>query len=335
MPQAEIKFFERKFPSCNMVLVLDERPIVVDAGFGSDALLTKQLLEPYVNPADISMIVNTHYHTDHSGGNHFFQQHYGTKIAAHKWDAKMINAFDFESGASDYLDQKLEPYHVDVLLDDGDEVDTGEKKFLVFHIPGHTLGHIVLYEPTDQVLIVGDLFHRDDVGWLNIFREGVGAIHRSIESIERLTKLPVKIAYSGHGPEIRNPKHSMERAIERFNRWIENPESIGWHGLKRIFAYKLMLIDGMDKKDIPQYLLSSSWFIDISKHLFRKNPEQFITPFLNEMIRSKAATWHGSVLKATAPYIAPDQKWIDEDVKPIDWSDKRHGGKKRGKWNED
>src|SRR5690606_40229942 len=133
---AEIKFFERKFPSCNMVLVLDERPIVVDAGFGSDALLTKQLLEPYVNPADISMIVNTHYHTDHSGGNHFFQQQYGTKIAAHKWDAKMINAFDFESGASDYLDQKLEPYHVDVLLDDGDEVDTGEKSFSFFTFQG-------------------------------------------------------------------------------------------------------------------------------------------------------------------------------------------------------
>ena len=38
---------------------------------------------------------------------------------------------------------------------------------------GHTLGHISLYEPEEEVLICGDLFHKNDIGWLNTFFERV------------------------------------------------------------------------------------------------------------------------------------------------------------------
>ncbi|NLL17558.1 MAG: MBL fold metallo-hydrolase, partial [Clostridia bacterium] len=37
MKEAEVIFFERQFPSANMVLIKDQRPLLIDTGFGSDA----------------------------------------------------------------------------------------------------------------------------------------------------------------------------------------------------------------------------------------------------------------------------------------------------------
>lgn len=317
---SEIIFFERTFPSANMVLIKDEAPILIDTGFGSDYVETEALIkEAGIDLTDLQLIVNTHYHADHTGGNHYIQETYGTHIAAHRWDAYLINRRDREAGSAHYLDQPIERYHVNRLLDDGDEIQTGRNRFRVIHTPGHTLGHISLYNELEEVLITGDLFHRDDVGWLNIFREGVSAVNRSIQSLQYLQQLSIRVAYSGHGPKIDRPKESIDRAIERLKRWAENPESIGWHACKRIYAYTLIIENGMHKDCIEEYLLNQAWFKDYARYIFERNPEEFTHELLHEMIRSRAAVWEGDMLMATAPYDVADAAWMKRKIQPTDW----------------
>ncbi|MFS0575765.1 MBL fold metallo-hydrolase [Sporosarcina sp. 179-K 3D1 HS] len=320
MKKTDIIFFERKFPSANMVLVKDQHPILIDTGFGSDALETERLIrEAGISPEELHMIVNTHYHSDHVGGNFHFQQNFGTRIAAHKWEADLINNRDREACSAEWLDQPLEPYHVGLKLSDRDEIHTGSRTWQVLHTPGHTLGHISLYEPEAEVLICGDLFHSNDVGWLNMFREGVSAIQRSLDSLDRLSKLRIQQAYSGHGPQIENPSAAIDAARGRFEKWISEPEKIAWHGCKRIFSYTLIIKDGMAKEDIDDYLLSCGWFQDFARYSFELQPEEFIPILLNELIRSGAASWQDDRLVANTPYQAPEKKWMDRNIRPKDW----------------
>src|SRR5699024_9539781 len=178
---------------------------------------------------------------------------------------------------------------------------------------------ISLYNQEAEVLITGDLFHRDDVGWLNIFREGVSAINRSIESLQHLQQLSIKEAYSGHGPKIDNPKQSIQRAIDRFERWVENPKRIGWHACKRVYAYTLIIENGMHKDDIEEYLLGCPGYHDFSRYIFQESPEQYVESLINEVIRSHAAEWKGDMLMATAPYDIADPSWMKQNIKPEDW----------------
>lgn len=320
MSKSELIFFERSFPSANMVLIKDEKPTLFDTGFGSDIEETKKLItNAGVEPEDLHLIVNTHYHSDHVGGNHYFQHEYNTEIAAHHWDAKLINSKNREIGSAEYLNQPLEKYQVNRMLADNDEINTGEKTFRVIHTPGHTLGHLSFYNEEDQVLIVGDLFHRNDVGWINIFREGVSGVFRSIESLQHLYQLPLKVAYSGHGAKIEQPKLSIERAIERLKRWADNPESIGWHGCKRVYSFALMIENGIHKDDIESYLLKQNWFQDFARYIFRCKPEDFVHELIHEMIRSRAAQWKGDLLMATAPYSVANSDWIKRNIQPKDW----------------
>ncbi|MCG7345407.1 MBL fold metallo-hydrolase [Sporosarcina sp. ACRSL] len=321
MNHSNIIFFERKFPSANTILIKDELPILIDSGFGSDAKETERIItQAGVLPEELHLIVNTHYHSDHVGGNYHFQKNYGVSIAAHTWDATLINSCDPEACSAEWLDQPVEPYRVDRKLVDNEEIQTGNRTLLVLHTPGHTLGHISLYDPEEQVLISGDLFHGNDIGWLNIFREGVSSIQRSMESLDRLSLLPIQKAYSGHGPQIENPHASIDAARKRLEKWLRSPEKIAWHACKRIFSFTLIMKDGIAKDEIGDYLISCGWFHDFARYSFRVTPEEFIQILLDEMIRSGAATWQNGYLIASAPYNASEKKWLHMDVKPKDWN---------------
>src|SRR5699024_9601464 len=115
------------------------------------------------------------------------------------------------------------------------------------------------------------------------------------------------------------PQEAIEIAIERFKRWANNPESIGWHACKRIYAYTLIIENGMHKKDIDEYLLSCAWFYDYARHIFNAEPQAFVGRMIDEMIRSKAAEWHGDMLMATAPYDLADPNWQGSHIKPKNW----------------
>ncbi|MFT9846972.1 MBL fold metallo-hydrolase [Aneurinibacillus sp. REN35] len=320
MPASAIQFFERTFPSANMVLLHGAHPILVDTGFGSDITETEALLsESGVRPIALSLIVNTHYHSDHVGGNHVLQEKYGIPIAAHRWDAEMINNRDYDACGAEWLDQPIEPYTVQHMLSDEDILDTGSVLVHVLHTPGHTLGHIALYAPEEKTLLCGDLFHRSDVGWINRFREGAGAIQRSLLSLERLASLPIERAYSGHGSAIEDPMRSLDAARRRLESWLTTPERIGWHACKRVFAYALMIFDGMHEDEVSDYLLSCAWFHDFSRHIFQAEPRDFVAPLLAEMIRSGAAIQEGRRILAGAAYTPPASNWLTSPARPNAW----------------
>jgi hydroxyacylglutathione hydrolase len=315
-----IVFIERTFPSANMVLVKGKKPLLIDTGFGSDIKETKQLItEAGVKPEKIGQIVNTHYHSDHAGGNYYFQKNYRTPIAAHRWEAGAVNAVDPEACSAEWLDQPVEPYRVQQPLSEGDEITSGSTVLQAVETPGHTLGHLSFYAPEEEILMAGDLFHRDDLGWLNTFREGTAAIHRSMESLEKLSRFRIKKAYSGHGPAMDDPGTAIDKARKRTEKWLKEPEKVAWHGCKRVFAYTLMIKDGLHKNEINSYLLSCGWFRDFAKHAFNVEPADFLPVLMEEMIRSEAALWHGEYLKAAASYHAPDASWMNRNIKPKDW----------------
>ena len=319
-PPAWLRFIQRPFPSANLVVIEGRHPVMFDTGFGSDFAETERLLrEAGVAPERLTLALNSHYHSDHVGGNHGLQARYHVPVGAHRWEAAMVNRRDPHACSAVWLDQPVEPYTVDRPLSDGDEIPAGDTVLQVIHTPGHTLGHISLYLPEERILLCGDAIHRDDVPWISIYREGAGALERALESLERLARLPVRWACSGHGPAIENPAAAIETGLRRFERWLTQPENMGWHTCKRVFTYALMLTDGMAAADIPAYLLRCGWYGDTVLGIFHTDPAEFVAPLLVEMVRSGAAAWRDDRLVPTAPYVSPPPGWIVHIPWPADW----------------
>ena len=162
--------------------------ILVDTGTGhyNDYLISK-LQENGVEPENIELIVNTHCHFDHIGGNYHFPD---AKIAIHKDDAISIKNKD-TLGTSMSVFQQPGNCRVDRELKDGDKI----ADFKVIHTPGHTKGGICLWD--GENLISGDtIFAGGGVG-----RVDIGGNYNDMKnSVEKLMELDVKNIYPGHGP---------------------------------------------------------------------------------------------------------------------------------------
>lgn len=318
MHDQHLHFFQRPFPSANMILLKGDRPILVDTGFGTDYAETVRLLtEQGTPPENLHLVVNTHYHCDHVGGNHGLQRDYRLPVAAHAWDAAMVNRRDPMTGSAVWLDQAIEPYRVERALQDGDVLATGTAEWQVIHAMGHTLGHIVLY--ADGFLIAGDTIHADDIAWMNPFREGAAPIDRMLHTLDRLARLPLKRSFSGHGPVAENPLQRIDEARHRYERWLAQPEKVAWHAAKRIFTYALMLFDGMDRGTVPFYLQTCGWYLDYCRYVWGANPHDFVDDLLAELMRAQAAEWRGDRLYPTAPYRPVPPQWNAAIPRPAQW----------------
>ncbi|KON90360.1 hypothetical protein AF332_18195 [Sporosarcina globispora] len=140
-----------------------------------------------------------------------------------------------------------------------------------------------------------------------------------MESLDRLSKLRIQQAYSGHGPQIENPVSAIDEARERVGKWLKAQEKVSWHACKRIFSFTLIIKNGLAKEKIDDYLLTCGWFQDFARYSFKLQPKEFIPILLNEMIRSGAASWHNDHLIASTPYQAPQKEWMNKNIKPKNW----------------
>ncbi len=120
-------FFHGAHPGANAARLHGPRPVLVDSGFGSQTdALAAWLHGQGVAPKRLALVVNTHHHSDHVGGNFLFHR-LGVPIAAHAADAALVNARDPDARSAAWLRQPVPPYAVARSLAEGDEIDTGRR----------------------------------------------------------------------------------------------------------------------------------------------------------------------------------------------------------------
>jgi hydroxyacylglutathione hydrolase len=92
-----------------------------------------------------------------------------------------------------------EPPPVDEYWQDGQTHTVGELTFEVRHCPGHTPGHVVLYEANERKVFVGDVLFAGSVGRTDL---PGGSTEQLLESIKtQLMSLDDEVeVFSGHGP---------------------------------------------------------------------------------------------------------------------------------------
>ncbi|WP_158745996.1 MBL fold metallo-hydrolase [Acidisphaera sp. L21] len=313
-----VAFFQRPFPSANAVLLRGERPVLVDGGFGADVPALLAWLQAQGVPAEhLSLLVNTHFDCDHAGANHVLSGQFSIPIATHWAEAALVNARDAEACRARYLHQPVEPYRVDWAMEPGDVVDTGLAHWMVVETPGHTAGHLSLHAPALGLLVTGDAVHSNDLGWVDATRPDM--LDAAEATMRRLAELRIGCALSGHGPPTTDPAAALAVAARRLAGWRSAPERMAWHGAKRVFAYALMVENGLDEAEITPLLLRSPWFVAYAAMPFCVDPADLVGPLMAEMLRSGAARWQGGRLVAGSPYTPPPPGWAWAPTEPTLW----------------
>ena len=85
-----------------------------------------------------------------------------------------------------------------VILPEGHELQAGEYRFTTVQTPGHTPGHMCLYEPQQKVLISGDHLLIDITPNIQCFSDEGNPLKSYLESLEKVERLEVDQVLPGH-----------------------------------------------------------------------------------------------------------------------------------------
>ena len=219
------------FLQANLFLVRGrERDLLVDTGLGLAPLRT-QLAELFERPV---IVVATHRHFDHTGGLHEFDE-----VVIHRADADAVASAEgfaslliedyppeelsgYEAPASlltalphegfDVAGYRVEPVAPTRVVEEGDVLDLGDRRFEVLHLPGHTPGEIGLWEQETGALFSGDCVYESGL-LLDELPESNIADY--VASMRRLREVPVRIVHGGH-----DDSFGRERLLELIDDYL-------------------------------------------------------------------------------------------------------------------
>ncbi|MDQ4116362.1 MAG: MBL fold metallo-hydrolase [Actinomycetota bacterium] len=312
---AWVQYEPRPFPDSNLFLLPGPEPAMVDSGFVGHADRTREWAEAH-GGGRVATVVNTHWHSDHVGGNAALQAS-GAQIAASTPDAEAVRRRDPGCCLAEYLDQPIAPYTVDRSLDDGDTLRLGETEWQVVRTPGHTPGHLCLWQPDERLLAVGDALSDYDVGWVSTALDGPDAAAVAKKSLERLDALHPRVILPAHGRIPDDAAASLADAHRRAQRLVDDPQGAVWYAARRVFSYALMIRGGLPLGRVEDYLLARAWLADAAAQLGRPAAE-IADELVAALRRSGAAVEQDGRLRAAADHTDVDpvslvQPW------PRDW----------------
>jgi len=187
------------------------------------------------------------------------------------------------------------------VLHDGQIVRLGDSHWQVVATPGHTPGHLSLWQPEERLLVVGDALSDYDVGWINIALDGKEAASTAVDSLQRLVDLDPRVILPAHGPIPEDTSVAFTNAMRRAKRLADDTQGALWYAARRIFAYSLMINNGVDSGRIDDFLLRQPWFHDIAKQL-AADKWRLTVELVDEMVNSGAIVRHDQRFYPSADY---------------------------------
>ena len=161
----------------------------IDPAFDTDRLLDMASGQGL----QVTHIINTHHHADHTAGNAVVAAATGAKVCIHRLDGVALGKL-FNRGVSRLLGGKGSPAPA-VLLEDKEILRIGATALTVMHTPGHTPGSICLY--AENHLFTGDTLFVGSAGRTDLPGGNRHQLERSIAN--RICALPGEtVIWPGH-----------------------------------------------------------------------------------------------------------------------------------------
>ena len=133
------------------------------------------------NKVKLKYILNTHHHYDHVGGNKELKEKYDSKIVGFKDDKDRIP-------------------EIDILVEDNQIWKEENFEAKIYHIPGHTTGHIAFHFFKEKKIFTGDTLF--SLGCGRIFE---GTYEQMFNSLNKIKILPKDTEiYCGHEYTLNN-----------------------------------------------------------------------------------------------------------------------------------
>ena len=263
------------------VIRSSERNLIVDAGMNRvECMKTMQsgLRELGVDLRKTDFFI-THRHTDHLGlvsristdtSTVYFNQPDTDWVRSHdRWNR--LTSFALVNGFSEHEIEKLLRTHPGhkygsggdlafTVLKEGDTLRVGEYLFTCIETPGHTKGHMCLYERNKKLLVAGDHLLNDITPNIALWSDNGNPLKEYLISLDKVYKYAIELVLPGHRGIFNNHRERIRELKQHHKKRTEEVLSILKGGRRSAFQVASQMSWDVAHDSWNQYPVSQKWF---------------------------------------------------------------------------
>jgi glyoxylase-like metal-dependent hydrolase (beta-lactamase superfamily II) len=297
-----MRVFERGWLSSNNVLLVDEsHAALVDTGYATHAEQTAALVRHALGARALDLIVNTHLHSDHCGGNARLQTEWRCDTLIPAASADAVRDWDEARLTYRATGQTCERFGFTGTLSPGERLTLGGLDWQVIGAPGHDPDSVMLHHADARVLISADALWESGFGVIFPELDGESGFAEQQAVLETIARLDVATVIPGHGAPFAGVDAALERAFARIA-WLKaDPARNAKNALKVLIVFKLLEVREMRFDTLAAMLRDASALRAAATQLASERQwPALLRDLVNELAKNGALVVEGERLVAPA-----------------------------------
>ncbi|CAH2796832.1 MAG: beta-lactamase-like [uncultured Caballeronia sp.] len=301
---ASMRVFERGWLSSNNVLFIDNgrdqrdahriRSALVDSGYAihvpQTVALVRQALD---NERTLDLIVNTHLHSDHCGGNALLQSNFICETLIPQKEADAVREWDEDKLTFRATGQSCERFGFTGTIAPGTTLRLGGLDWSVLGVPGHDPHSLMLYCAEERLLISADALWENGFGVIFPELEGESGFAEQRAMLELIATLDVRAAViPGHGAPFTDVSTALYMAFSRIDYFRADPVRNAKNALKVMIVFKLMELRSMPVSELL-LLVDKAGAMRAAANLLANDRPGLVRKYLAELAASGALRMEG------------------------------------------
>jgi len=272
---------------------------LVDSGYCTHAQQTIALVRRLLRGRALDLLLNTHLHSDHCGGNAALQSAFPamqTRIPP----GLAVHVRDWDPVALTYVPtgQQCPRFRMDGLLVPGTEVMLADRAWQIHAAPGHDPHSVILFEPQSRTLISADALWENGFGVVFPELEGEHAFDEVAATLDLIERLRPEVVIPGHGnvftDEQAGVAAAVTRARSRLASFIQDPARHARHAAKVLLKFKLLELQRLPYGEFEAWALATPFLHDvIARYYGEHDASALVRSLVQELEKSGAAAMVG------------------------------------------
>jgi len=289
-----LQFFERGWLSANNILLTDsESATLVDSGYVTHQDQTIALIAHALNGRQLDRLVNTHLHSDHCGGNAILQSHYpGLQTYIPPGEAPAVEVWNEPALSYEPTGQLCPRFKFDGLLQAGQILRLANLDWQVLAAPGHDPHSVILFEPSNKILISADALWANGFGVVFPELEGVAGFQEVADTLDLIESLQAEWVIPGHGAMFNQVDVALSNARKKLDGFVQNPEKHARYGAKVLLKYKMLELHQVQKPDFMTWATNIRYIQALhTMHASDMRIDEWVEELLLDLERRTALTF--------------------------------------------
>jgi glyoxylase-like metal-dependent hydrolase (beta-lactamase superfamily II) len=237
---------------------------VVDTGYAAHEQLTLGLVRHALQGRALEIILNTHIHSDHCGGNRILQSAFPS--------AQTLVPEDFQDAVQTWNEadlsfaetgQRCEPFRSDHSVRAGDRLLLGDRFWEAHSAPGHDPGALMFFEPVSRTLLSGDALWEKRLAIIFPELAGEGGFELAHQTLDAIERLSPNLVLPGHGAGFTDVAAALHQSRNRLDAFAGKPDRHRSYAARALAMFHMLEHRSKLRSELEQWMTRTPIFNQI------------------------------------------------------------------------